>query len=558
MKKATLLAALLVLLAPATAFAWGGWKALKTKRFVVFFKEGQEARARRALEALEAHAGLAERLTGNRASRIPVVLEDAGDYSNGWSDAVYDSIHLFASPPRSGPLGYTQDWWADVGVHETVHQLQQGRAEGVPALLSGVFGNALLPNVYVPGWVAEGIAVYGESRLSPYQGRLNDGFFQAYLAACLYEGRPPSLMAATCSPLEFPPDRAYVFGGLFFSWLARKYGEAKFARLFEAHGSSLLSYVSPLFPFLGLDANARRAFGKSLSALWKEWVEEETRRQRGYELDGKRLSNRGWYIDGLVFAEGKIVHQRTYPEKTGALRGRWFSEIVETDPSTGKSRTLVSTPSSFAGPLRARNGRIFYAVSELSFGWPNVALLGFGLTVNVHEYDLARDEDRIRFRGSLRAFDVLPDGSLVGSADRRDGFGSRILRQAEPGAPAEVLFETDLLVDQIAADGRRAVAVARADGENFGIYSLDLAARRLEPLVRTPFMQTHACLDGDRVFFAANWGRVYRIYAYDFREKKVFRATRGAFASLPAVDPEGKTLFFAGLHSRGFDLRRAR
>jgi hypothetical protein len=556
MKRASLLAAVLaLLLAPSAAFAWGNWKTLKTRHFVVFYREGREAQARRALEALESHLPVAERLTGNRAARIPVVIEDAGDYANGWSDALYDNIHLFASPPRSGSLGYTQDWWAEVGVHETIHTLHQSRAEGVPGALAAVLGNAFLPNVWTPTWLAEGLAVLGESQLSPYQGRLNDGFYHACLAAALADGRPPGFLAEAAEPLEFPQDRAYVYGGLFFAWLSRTYGQDRFARFIEVHGSSILSYVSPLLPFLGIDAHARRAFGKPFSALWKEWLEAETEQARRFVLDGKRIGGRGWYVDGLFWAEGRLYHQRTWPEKTGPGRVRWFREVVETDPATGTERVLASTASDFAGPLRVRNGKLCYAVSELRFGMPNIYLLGFGLGVNVHETDLATGEDRVRLRGTLRAFDLLPDGTLIGAEDRRDAFGSRIVSLREAGGPVEVLFETDVLVDQLAADGRRVVAVGRGDGENFGIHVLDPKARRLTRLVQTPFQLTHAFLQGDRVFFAANFDRTWRIYAYDFRENRLLQATRGSFATMPAADADGRALYFAGLTSRGFDLR---
>ena len=78
--------ALLLLLCTFPAWAWSGWKTLKTEHFTVFYLPGCEAAAQRALAELEASRPQVERLTGNTAWHLPIVIEDVGLNPNGNTD----------------------------------------------------------------------------------------------------------------------------------------------------------------------------------------------------------------------------------------------------------------------------------------------------------------------------------------------------------------------------------------------------------------------------------------------------------------------------------------
>ena len=547
---------ILATLCPEPLLAVIDWHTLKTEHFTVFYKDGYENEAWEGLEALERYRPQLESLTGNKVFHLPVVIQDAGAISNGFADPIFKSIDIFTYPPRLGQLGYTQNWWADVSVHEYTHILTLDRVGGVPNGFRFLFGNLFIPNIYLPKWIAEGITVYSESRVSPYQGRLNDGYFEAYMAASAREHRLPSIKKATYTPMEFPLTGSYLYGGEFFEYLSETYGEDKFARFFGSNGSSFFSYFSIAFPIVGIDRAAKKVYGKSFPALWNEWLEYESKRFEETSQEGEQVTHHGWDIKDLLFCSGKLYYTRSYPVKVDVFRELWFYEIVERDTQRGREKTLVSTTSAFTLPMRIADGKLYYAVSEIKRGYPNTIYSTFGFNSAVHEKDLASGKDRLLFVDGVRAFDVLPDGDIIYSKDRPHEFGSEIYLYDRNKGDAELLLCSDYLVGEIAASRRRIVVSARRDWENFNIYSFDPAGKEFEPLFRTPYFAGRIALYGDTLFFTMNIDKIYRSYAYDFESGRLFKITKGVFADYPAYDGGTNSLYFVGLNSYGNDIYR--
>ncbi|MHC4537890.1 MAG: hypothetical protein ACYS6K_28505, partial [Planctomycetota bacterium] len=82
----------------------------------------------------------------------------------------------------------------------------------------------------------------------------------------------------------------YNYGGVFFDYLSKSYGEEKFSQFFERYGSSM--------PILAFNRAAKKVYGKSFSKLWREWKEYESDRFRDFHMEGERLTHHGWYISG--------------------------------------------------------------------------------------------------------------------------------------------------------------------------------------------------------------------------------------------------------------------
>lgn len=532
------------------------WRTLNTEHFTVFYPAGYEAAAWDALETLEHYRPFVEGLVGNTAYHLPVVIEDLGTVTNGFTNPVFYNVHLFPYSPAGGELGFTENWWRLVGVHEYTHLLHLTKRDGIPGLLTAVGGTLFLPQLWLPGWMLEGITVYAESQLSPYEGRLSDGYFDAYMAIRAKEGFPTPLEAAY-SPFGFPGGAGiYLYGGEFFNYLAQEYGEEKFSEFFERFGSSPFSYYSPLIPALGLDRVAREVFGKPFPELWRDWqahLEETTE----FTSVGERLTELGWTVASPVIAAGRLYYLRSYSEKTGALSSWGFQEIMERDLATGEERVIGATTSYFAGPLRVHAGKLYYGVGELKPGYPNAVNLGFGFTTELHELDPVSGADRALFSRDLRAFAVLPDGRVIYSVDRRDAFGSELWAW-DPATKEHILLATtDYLVGELLAYGDGLVASARRDWENFGLYTLNPEAWTLAPLLDSPYWEGAIGIGGDKLLFTANYEKVYRVYACDLATGEVYRLTQGGFARDGALDEEQDNLYFVGLGRDGFDLWRA-
>ncbi len=541
---------------PAEAGAGADWENLKTDHFLVFYKSGYEYQAHRALQSLENFRNQVEDLTGNNQPPLTAVaIQDDGDFSNGFTYPLDRTLQLSteAPPPSLGlPM---ENWWTFLTIHEYTHMLHLNRVSGVPALLVDLFGTGFSPNSGFPAWIDEGFAVYSESRVSAYSGRLNDGLLDAYIGASAQKDHFPPLLKATFAPLEFPGDIMYKAGGGFHRYLADTYGEKQFSLFYGEYGGNLLSYISPLFPFLSLDPASSKAFGgKSIPELWKDWEEHEKLKKDDFNPDGDQLTQRGWDLEALCVSGGYLYYQRSYPVKTGTFSQFFFNQIRERDLATGKEREVVSTTSQFTSPLRVHGGKLYYGTAQVREGFANSG--SFGYFSLLHERELASGRDRIVLEEQLQGFDILPDGKVLYSLGRKGGFGSDLWILDPATRRKKILCQPDLLVKEVAADSERVVVTAQKEWGSFNIYELHLEDGSLEALVPSPFIERNPQLVEGKLIFNANFGRKYSIYAYDFSTGEVSRLTGKGYAAWPAYDEEGKELYFASLGPDGFDLCR--
>ncbi|MBU0568134.1 hypothetical protein KJ693_01920, partial [bacterium] len=529
----------------------------KTPDFTCFYPKGYRWEAEQALSNLEYYRRDVARLTGNREiGNLPLVIEDVGMMINGFADPIFKNIHLFTHPPHSGmSLGITENWYREVGVHEYTHIAHLTETSGFPGALTRFFGSTFQPNLYSPGWIMEGITVFSESQASPYEGRLNDGFFDAVVRAKVSEGEFPSIHKATYSPLEFPYSGIYLYGGEFFKYLAKEYGQAKFSKFFRAMGASTLALppLGPLFPGIGLDRAAKKTFGKSFPLLWREW--QNSLDASWWKIDGEQLTKNGWWVSSPILSGQKIYYIRFYPRKTGAFERFYFEEIVERDLNTGEEKVVVSSTSEIIGGLDKAGDKLYYAVMEAKKGYANSALLGFGAYAILHERDLVRGKDRIVFEDEMRDFALVEEGRIVYARDKAHSFGSELWLWQD--GKKELLASLDYLISEIISlrEGRVAL-VARPDWQNWNIYLLDLSTKELRPIVETPFGELAISNSGEKLFFSANYEGEYAVYAYDLEGENFSKLTRTGFATSPLFDRENNDLYFVGLTSLGFDLYR--
>jgi hypothetical protein len=560
-KTALLLACFLVAASPLSA----GWRSLRSDSVLLFYPEGREAQAEALLARLAERRDEVEALLGHRVRRPVLVLEDYGSLANGYADPVFRSIHLGLSPPAGGPLSAAGSWYALVGVHEYAHLLQLTRRGGFPGLLAGLFGNYMNPNLLVPLFWVEGVAVYSESAFDPVSGRLNGGTYDAWLAARVREESFPTLAEATFQPAAFPGgEAAYLFGGEFVRYLAESYGEDTLARIIAGTGSSALAYASPLLPALGLDRQARKVFGRGIRRLWEEWRLYEEQRLGGLVQAGERVSGPGWRADWPLAARGRLYYTRAYPVKSGPFRSRWRHELVEYSPATGSERILVASTAPFACPFRVAGDTLTYALAELEPGYRNTWLEGYGYSARLYALDLAGGRRRQLFRGPLRAFAVTGPDRILFVRDGEQNFGSELWLLAGDREPRRLL-ESDYLVGEMLAGEEEIYFSARREGENFSIYALERQALQeanpggggveslARQLVRSDFQEFGLSLAGRRLLFTAAYAGRLDSYLLDTVSGALERLPGGT-AGAAALD--GTTLYFTGAGGEGSGIYR--
>jgi hypothetical protein len=570
----------LLLLLPAVP-GRAQWRVLKTAHFVLFYPEQRAEQAGAVMAELEQARIYVDRVLGLSGDRVSVVVMDLGITSNGLTDPLFRRILLYPYSPSTGELATVEDWWRLLGVHEYTHWAHLDAAAGFPRVLQALFGNLFAPNLLAPAWLLEGLCVYTESGLSPLEGRLNDGTFDAYVAALAQEDAIPSLAAATYQSTDFPGGTGpYLYGGVFVRYLVETCGEEAVREFIRLTSSSALSYVSPLLPAVGLDRSARKAFGRSLPALWKTWREAAAAGVDGRVSPHLLLPGEAGWLEEPVAAGGFLYYRRSRTLDRRPLETGRVYELLRLDLQTGRQTVLVRSSGPFTGPLVVRDGRLYYALLDLVPGFANTEAFSYGFTAQVWQLDLASGGRRRLLRVPLRTFTVLSDGDILFSQDRSDGFGSslRLLRAAD--GRTRRLFDTEFLVAEIESGPEGLFVSARRDGESFAAYrvarppELNGAAERgrrlsgtalsaaemkaedlrLERLFPQGASQRQLCLADGRLYFCANPGGLYRVYARDLGSGRTVQSDSLGYQSSPAFDAASGRLYGLTLVAGGYAL----
>ncbi|HPI03834.1 MAG TPA: hypothetical protein PKZ78_08345, partial [Candidatus Goldiibacteriota bacterium] len=531
------------------------WKAYKTERFTLFYRPGTEQKALRLLESMEHNAPMAEKLTGNTVPNIPVLLEEFGRLNpyGGSANPVYYKISL-ANNAYEDANGL-----ANVAVHEYVHMLHLTNSSGIPGFISMITGNIACPNLVSPGWVTEGITTLSEDKLSKYTGRLNTGYFDAYMAACVADGRFPDILKATYAPNEAPSYMGwYLFGGEFFKYLNDTYGEEKFAQFFDSFGGSPASYLSPLFPFAGIDRTFDEVFGKVTTELWDDWETEQTAKYLDYEIEGEQVTNHGWYSFNPVVYGSKLYYRKSISEKKGAFNIKNYNEIVEVDIENGESKTLISTTSSFNVTPYFNGDYIYYGVVQIAPGFGNISQDTFGGDTVIFRKNLINGREEEILRGDIKAFyvDNNINISIIYAQENNNAAGCEIKRYVLSTGAEELLFNSEYNVNSI--DGRDGILYISGgkENENPDIIAINTRSGELIKITNTPFQERNVRIYGDRLFFDANYTGFHAVYCYDINDRLFYQMTENGTAESPAYSEKTGEIFYSALNSYGFDIYR--
>jgi hypothetical protein len=532
--------------------SWFNWKTVKSDNFTIMYRPGYSWEARQSLETLEYYRASVVDLTGNDTRTVPIVIEDLGTMSNAYADPLFYNIHFFTYPHTSGyALEGSESWYRSALVHEYIHIAHMSKTAGLSKLLTGIIGAPCQSNMYSPGWMIEGIAVYGESALSPYEGRLNDGYFDNYIAARIRDNNFPSLVEATNTPCGVPLDGIYLYGGEFLGFLAEKYGEEQFKRFFELYGSFFWAPFSTLVPSLGLDIAAWKVYGKRFPSLFDEWKAYEENRFADWHTEGEQVTREGWYISPMANSGIEMYYTRSKLVKPKAFVPRSIIQIMKFDPRSNNETVLLNLTSSLSAPLKVHDNHLYYAQLEFKKGMANVSLSGFGATSTLHRKNLHTGRDEVLFKNDIRAFCVLTDGTILYAADRQHAFGSELW--IFDGEDHEKYIETEFLVVELEARGERIVLAAKREFENPDIYLLDLDAGDLAPLISTPWTEGYLHLiDENRLLFTANFDGNHKLYEFSIPDQHLSQLTKNGFAQTGAIAND--TLYYVGLNSTGNDI----
>lgn len=320
-----LFAAYITAMAPAQLHAQvasnQSWKTISTPNFYVHFPKELDSIAQLAAAKSEvAYSRLASELVRPRG-KIDLVITDAVDGSNGYATVFpRNKIVIQIKPPVDQPTlqGYS-DWLTLVLQHELAHIFHLDRTAGIWRFYQRIVGRNTItfPNVYLPSWIIEGIAVHYESRLID-GGRLGGAYIHDLVGSAQSNRSIPSLSDLSLARSKYPMGQsAYSYGALVIDGVSRYNtgfrGEADQVTGSLPNLTGLRKYIDRTaqfpIPYL-LDENAERAFGISFSDWWDIWKDSVyrakpagVRNRTGWQIVGgtqRYTSHPRWWNDSSV------------------------------------------------------------------------------------------------------------------------------------------------------------------------------------------------------------------------------------------------------------------
>jgi len=526
------------------------FQTLATTHFIICFHRGEEESARRlAVIAEDTWRALREPFDVQPPEHTYVLLVDQSELANGSAYPLpYNTIVVTAAwPSGSDFIGLTDDWLRLVFTHEFTHIVHLDRSVGWADAVRHVFGRVPLafPNVFLPLWQIEGLAVYEESALTG-EGRLHAGDFRAVEMEARRAGALEPLDRVNGGLVDWPVGlAAYAYGAAFQEYLVNRYGADKIAALAEITARRV--------PYLSSGA-FKEVYGRSLGDLWRDYEAEpaEAAPTPPEAATVTRLTHRGFIVSGPRFAP---------PRCSGCA-----SEIVYS----------VQTPHGFpslnaVGLDGAKDRRLTtrYLGSTAGVSRDTIVFDEQEIRRNVGLYSDLRAYDRRT--GTVRALtrearlldpDLSPDGTRIVCAKSTLGRRDLVVLQLKDLTSRTIVSGPDTEFDapRWSPDGRL-IAAARhklgseselvlVDPETAAITVLasDSAARIVTPTWRP---------DGGAVVAAADFGGgVFNLYEFDLQQKQPPRQltyTTGG-ATWPDVSSDGRTLVFVGYTTSGFDI----
>lgn len=225
------------------------YKTISTPHFeIIYNAEQQELGELYAKKIEEVHALLVPIFKASPQKTL-IIINDKTDATNGYATRI-PYPHIMAYPVLPGPqesLSESEDWALEFLAHEYTHILTFEPATGVFKPLRDIFGSIVAPNILLPNWWKEGIAVQVESSITKNGGRTKSLYQEAVIRAMVNDKKLFDFDVAQANeslPSWPEGSRPYLFGSLFWSQAVSDYGNEVMGQLNFAHSSRVPYFIT--------------------------------------------------------------------------------------------------------------------------------------------------------------------------------------------------------------------------------------------------------------------------------------------------------------------------
>lgn len=426
-------------------------------------------------------------------------------------------------------------------------------------MLEHVLGSTPQPNMAVPSWFKEGVAVELETRLTGI-GRSHGAFYDMYIRQAVADGALFSKDFATLDTINshFSPKwpwtlRAYLFGTLLVGAMDKDSKKSK----------ELIDTVASSVPFQ-FETNFREVMGISLKEFWlalrqnlKTTFDKKIKALTVTPLTPiKYLTNTGYYKNGLSLSPNQkwLVTTEVRPDEDGKIS--LIDLSIDGSDFNSKNRLVDRTSGS----------KISFSKTSRFIAFDDVQRSDrYKTSSDIFVFDLkTRRYVEASPNFGAKDPDIHPDGKhLVFVVNQQ---GRDILMSSDTSwENLKVLYDpaswSRISLPQYNHDGSKVVFSIHNDktgGEDLVL----LTAEGLKVLVANAKLNFNPSWIGDRdsLLFASNMkDDVFNIYKMDIATSQVYKLTNtiGGFF-YPVSDKDYKRIFFVSYRSNGYDVATAK
>jgi Tol biopolymer transport system component len=565
------------------------WWKVETEHFLIIFHNGLEEMAQEAAVLAESAYEFWEReLDYHVEDKTKIYLIDNSDLDGGAASPTNQIIGIVPSEAR------TMNEWLNsrvqspldvVILHEHGHIVDLVKVNGISSSFREMFGNTIVPTVFKPPMLTEGIPIYFEM-LRSGNSRSNDPRQSMYFRQMVIEDK----LMPFDDILSFHPRQEwpswYMVTHDVGPWVVRYLGETfgsdsieRFDRAMAEDPLALTPFLSqvfgqlvgvpipPLVPDFG--SVIKRAtgvtgeeFARGFDAWLTETFEQEVRQIGNNPItESQRLSSIDFWNNKPAWSPNGewLAYFHSDPVRGSQLRvmradGSEDQPIVLNEPGFAFFRPHFWSPI----PSWSPDGKqLVYADINLDDR--------YYLRSDLYSYDLETGK-RQRLTEGERAYRPVftPDGKNI------------IYGRYEWGGRSPDLYEYDIasgkkrllkrlpensLLDSfsLSPDGETLALSLWMWGGYQDIYLMSSHGGELIPITQDMATDLDPTWtpDGTSILFSSDRTGVNNLYAYDFDERTYYRITNvlsGAFH--PNVSPLGTEIAFTGYNSEGYTIEK--
>ncbi|MDR2096297.1 MAG: hypothetical protein LBP76_12400 [Treponema sp.] len=306
---------------------------IETEHFEIIYPKESEATAQSlALFADRAYEEVSSLLGISLKRKTPVCITPHTDQFNGYMNPLpYPHIVLHDTPINIEDFGLRNPL-EGIFIHEMTHAVSLSSRGPFFSGLHRIFGGWASPTgLTAPLFMVEGVTVSFESLNGA--GRAHDPLITSRLRQALLDGKFLSPFQAA-GVYDLPPSGKayYEYGGLFNTYLIRRYGMEKYARLWQDMGRRI--HFSIFFYNHGFFNSFKRVYGFQFMDAWEDFKESlrihgVADNESGTIVGGKTL------IGALGAGNGKVYFLDTLSHK-----------LKSYNPADGKMRNVLSAGAS--------------------------------------------------------------------------------------------------------------------------------------------------------------------------------------------------------------------